>query len=316
MHDAFDDTPSVKLELLNTIAALLRDIDEYERAAALSTQAVEVARAHDMTVSDAYVEALMGVAVASRLLGRAEQAVQARDESLRVLDARAGKTSLLRARASANTIAQLSPDKDREIALVDEAVQLFETRYATEPAYFTALFYLGNLHRTQQRPAEAVVHFRRGIEVFPQVGSRDYTTLGASYAFAGECEFWLGQIHAALRDYEQGLELLEQHAGPASLVTRFQRTQYAEALHHAGRIAEARATFDAVTRSAPPGGATIVDFDVAVYGAGGLLDEGRAREAQSELERFSNNWVEFGKRFVPNGRRWVAALAKAHAVQG
>ncbi len=312
----FDDTPSVKLELLNTIAALLRDIDEYERTATLSTQAVEIARAHDLTASDAYVEALMGVAVASRLLGRAEQAVQARDESLRVLDARGDKTSLLRARANANTIAQLAPDKDREIALVDEAVKLFETRYPTEPAYFTALYYLGNLHRTQQRPAEAAVHFRRGIEVFPQVGSRDYTSFGASYAFAGECELWLGQIHAALRHYEQGLELLDRHAGTSSLVTRFQRTQYAEALHHAGRIADARAAYDEVTRTAPPGGATVVDFDVAVYGASGLLEEGRAREAQALLERFSSDWVEFGKRFVPNGRRWVAALAQAHAMQG
>jgi tetratricopeptide (TPR) repeat protein len=87
-------------------------------------------------------------------------------------------------------------------------------------------------------------------------------------------------------------------------------------LHHAGRPADARAAFDEVTRTAPPGGATVVDFDVAVYGASGLLDEGRAREAQAVLERFSSNWVEFGKRFVPNGRRWVVSLAQAQAMQG
>jgi serine/threonine-protein kinase len=312
----FDDAPGVKLELLNTVAGLLRDIDEYERAIELSTQAAELARTKGMATSDGYVEALMGVTAAGRLLGRAEQAVQARDESLRVLDERRDQTSLLRARALTNTVAQLAPDKDREIALVEEAVRLFEARYPTEPAYFTALYYLGNLHRTQQHPAEAAAHFRRGIEVFDAVGSRDFTNLGASYAFTGECELWLGQIHAALENYRKGLEILDRHAGAGSQVTRFQRTQYAEGLHHAGRIDEAHAAFEAVRHNAPQGSTTIVDFNADVYEATGLLEQGRPREAQALLGRFAGSWVEYGKRFVPNGRRWLAATATAYAMQG
>jgi serine/threonine-protein kinase len=312
----FDDAPGVKLELLNTVAGLLRDIDEYERAFELSTQAAELARTRGLTANDGYVEALMGIAVAARLLGRGEQAVQARDESLRVLDERGDFTSLLRARANTNTVAQLAPDKDREIALVAEAVTLFETRYATNPAYFTALYYLGNLHRTQQHPQEAAGYFRRAVEVFEQVNSRDYTNLGASYAFTGECELWLGQINAALGNYQKGLEILDRHAGEGSQVTRFQRTQFAEGLHHAGRIDEARSAFDAVHRSVPPGSVSIVDFNAVVYQATGLLEQGRPREAQALLARFGDSWIEFGKRFVPNGRRWLASTATAQAMQG
>jgi serine/threonine-protein kinase len=312
----FDDAPGVKLELLNTVAGLLRDIDEYERAIALSTQAAELARTRGLTASDGYVEALMGITAAGRLLGRAEQAVQARDESLRVLDERGDRTSLLRARALTNTVAQLAPDKDREIVLVEEAVGLFETRYSTEPAYFTALYYLGNLHRTQQHPAEAAAYFRRAIDVFDQVGSRDFTNLGASYAFTGECELWLGQIHAALENYAKGLEILDRHAGVSSQVTRFQRTQYAEGLHHAGRIDESHAAFEAVRRSAPQGSTSIVDFNADVYEATGLLEQGRPREALALLGRFGDSWIEYGKRFVPNGRRWLASTATAYAMQG
>jgi serine/threonine-protein kinase len=312
----FTETPTVRLELLNTVASLLRDIDEYERAATLSAAAVEVARTARLTGSDAYVEALMGQTTAARLLGRGPEAIAARDEALRVLDARGDRTSLLRARANTNTVAQFSSDPRRETALVQRAVELFEQRYPAEPEHFTALFYLGNLHRTQQRPAEAERSFRRAIAVFDQSRSRDFTNLGASYAFAGMCQVYLGKIHAALQDYERGLELLQRHAGPDSLITRFQRTQYAEGLSHAGRLAEALGVFEDISRGRQGPARNIVDFDATVYGAFALLEAGRAREAQAVLERFSNDWVEFGKRFAPNGRRWVAQLAYAHAMQG
>lgn len=316
VQGSFAETPSVKLELLNTVAGLLRDIDEYERAATLSGAAVEVARSGGLTGTDAHIEALIGKAVASRLTGRGPEAIEARDESLRVLDARGDQTSLLRARALSNTVAQFSPDPARETALVQRAVELYQTRYPKQPEYFTALFYLGNLHRTQQRPAEALKAFRQAIEVFEQVGARDFTNLGSSYGFAGECELWLGRIRDAVKDYEKGLEILGRHAGPDSLVTRFQRIQYSEVLYHAGRLDEARAMNDSVTRGVPPQARNIVDFDASVYEAFALMDSGRPREAQQVLERFTETWTEFGKRFVPNGRRWVAELAYAHAMQG
>src|SRR6185295_1763926 len=43
VQTSFEDTPVVKLDLLNTVASLLRDIDEYEQAARLSEQAVVLA---------------------------------------------------------------------------------------------------------------------------------------------------------------------------------------------------------------------------------------------------------------------------------
>jgi tetratricopeptide (TPR) repeat protein len=306
----------VKLELLNTVAKLLRDIDEYERAAVLSTAAVQVARSANLTHTDAYVEALMGQAAAARLLGQGDEAIAARDESLRVLDERGDQTSLLRARANMNTVAQFATDPLRETALVQRAVDLFETRYSSEPEFFAALFYVGNLLRTQQRHAEAERAFRRAIAVFDQVHSRDYTNLGASYGFAGECGLALGKVRASLRDREQALAILQKNAGPDALVTRFHRSEYADALYQAGRIDEALNGFDSLSRGVAPEARTVVDFDASVYEAFALMDSGRPREAQHVLARFTDNWVDFGKRFVPNGARWVAELAAAQAMQG
>ncbi|HKE94959.1 MAG TPA: protein kinase, partial [Povalibacter sp.] len=315
VQGSFNDTPTVKLDLLNTVASLLRDIDEYERAATLSDQAVLLAQSNDLTTGDAYVEALIGQATSDRLTGRGEQAVRARETALAIMDARGDQTSLLRARVNTNTVAQFAQDPEREIALVAQGVQLFEQRYATNPAYFQALYYLANLYRTSFQPVEAEAHFRRAIAVFESTGSRDYTNLGASYGFSGECGVNLGQIQTALNDYVRALEILDRHAGPESLVARFHRAQYIEALNHAGRLSEARAVMDDLVRT-QPAQPTIADFDATVYDAFALLETGNGREAQHALERFGNNWLQFGKRFGPNGSRWVVELAFAQTLQG
>ena len=316
VEHAFDQTPAVKLELLNTVSRLLRDIDEYERSAALARDAVAVARDNGFTRQDAYVEALLSLTTASRLLGNGPEAVAARDEALKVLEDRGDRTSLLRARADVTTVAQMAPDAAREIEIVKHGADLFEQRYPQDPAHFNALWVLGNLYRTQQQPAEAAVNFRRAIAAFEQVGSRDYTNYGASHGFLAQCEFGLGHVKTALELYPKGLELLDRHAGPTALVTRFHRGNYAFMLHVAGHPQEAHRVFAEVRASQPAEGPTVVDFDNAVYEAGGFLQEGRAAEAEQVLEPFSTSWIEFGKRYAVNGERWVTELAVARAMQG
>ena len=315
VEGALDTTPAVKLELLNTVARLLREIDEYERSAALARKAVEVAREHGFTRDDAYVEALLNLTTAGRLLGSGEEAVAARDEALQVLEARGDGTSLLRARADVTTVAQMAPDSAREIEIVKHGAELFEQRYPKDPSHFNALWVLGNLYRTQQQPVAAAENFRRAIAAFEHVGSRDYTNYAASHGFLAQCEAGLGHMQAATELYAKGLQLLDRHAGPAALVTRFHRGNYALILHVAGRPEEAHRLFAEVRSSQPAEGPTVVDFDNAVYEAAGYLEEGRPREAQATLEPFSESWVEFGKRFAVNGERWVSELALASVMQ-
>ena len=316
VEHAFDDTPALKIELLNTVARLLREIDEYERSAVLAREAVAVARANGFTRDDAYVEALLSLTTAARLLGSGPEAVEARDEALEVLEARGDRTSLLRARADVTTVAQMAPDAAREIEIVQHGAELFEQRYPKDPSYFNALWVLGNLYRTQQQPVAAAENFRRAIAAFEQVGSRDYTNYAASHGFLAQCEFGVGRVQPALELYAQGMQLLDRHAGPTALVTRFHRGNYALMLHVAGRPEEAHRLFAEIRSSQPAEGPTVVDFDNAVYEAAGYLEEGRAREAQEVLEPFSQSWVEFGKRFAVNGERWVTELALARAIQG
>jgi serine/threonine-protein kinase len=316
VEGAFDDTPAVKLELLNTVSRLLREIDEYERSAALAREAVAVARDNGLTKQDAYVEALLNLTTAARLVGSGPEAVAARDEALQVLEARGDQTSLLRARADVTTVAQMAPDAAREIEIVRHGADLLEQRYPSDPAYFNAVWVLGNLYRTQQQPVEAAEYFRRAIAAFERVGSRDYTNYGASHCFLAQMEFGQGHVRQATELYEKGLELLDRHAGPTLLVTRFHRGNYAFLLHMAGHPAKAHRLFAEVRESQPAEGPTVVDFDNAVYEAAGFLEEGRPAEAEKALEPFSRNWIEFGKRFALNGERWVTELAVARAMQG
>nr|WP_298717310.1 serine/threonine-protein kinase [uncultured Steroidobacter sp.] len=315
LHE-FTDTPAVRMEVMNTVATLLIDINEFDRAGTLYRESVKIARELHLTNSDAYVEALIGVAFSGRLLGRGEEAAEAREEALRVLDARNDRTSLLRARALGTTIAQFSADPRREIELMSAAVELFKTRYPKDPGYFNSVFALGQLHRTQGDMHAAVKDFRAASEVFQRSGLQAYSDLGSSYAWAAFCEMQLGWVDDALRNYEKGIKLLREHAGDVSIYTRIHLGLYGRALHQAGRIEQAHQYFDLVLTPEHVANPTAVEFDTAVYKAHGLLDEGRPAQALAVLEPYLGNWYEFGKRFVPNGVHYFALRARALALQG
>ena len=312
----FTDAPAVRMELMNTVARLLIDINEFERAGTLSREAVKIARELHLTSSDEYIEGLIGVAMVGRLLGRGEEAAVARDAALQALDARSDQTSLLRARALGTTIAQFSPDPEREIRLVSAAVELFKTRYPNDPGHFNSVYALGQLQRTQGDMRRAVEYFRAASEVFQQSGLQAYSDLGASYAWAAFCEMQLGWVDDALRDFEKGVRLLRQHAGDGSLYTRVHLGLYGQALHQAGRIEQAHEYFDLVLKPEHVAKPTAVEFDTAVYKAHGLLDEGQPDRALAVLEPYTSQWAEFGKRFVPNGVQYLAVRARALAALG
>ncbi|HMN46275.1 MAG TPA: serine/threonine-protein kinase [Povalibacter sp.] len=312
----FSDTPAVHIEVMNTVARLLLDIDEFDRAGTLWGESARIAREHRLTDQDSYVEALIGTATAARLLGRGAEAIAARDEGIALLDARGDRDSLLRARALSTTVAQLATDPQREIELVRSAVELFARRYPTQPAYFAAVYTLGHLQRTQGDMRGAVERFSEATRIFEQTGSRDFTNLGASYAWGAFCRMQLGQVDEALADYEKGIALLRRHAGGNSIFTRVQLGLYAEALQQSGQLALAREQFDAVLTPTLLAKPTPAEFDTAVYRASGQLAEGRPREALATLDLFEHNWLEFGKRFVPNGVEWLATRAQAHALLG
>lgn len=312
----FSDAPSVRMEVMNTVARLLIDINEFDRAGVLSRESAKLARELQLTDSDDYVEALIGVATAGRLLGRGEEAADAREEALKVLDARDDQTSLLRARALGTTIAQFSPDPEREIRLVSAAVELFKTRYPNDPGHFNAVFALGQLLRTQGDMRGGVRHFQAAADVFQKANLQAYSDLGAAYAWAAFCEMQLGWVDDALRDYEKGIKLLRQHAGDGSLYTRIHLGLYGQALHQAGRFNEAHEYFDLVLSPEHVAKPTAVEFDTAVYKAHGLLLEGRSTQALAVLAPYAEHWLEFGKRFVPNGVQFSAVRARALASQG
>ncbi|GFE86259.1 serine/threonine-protein kinase [Steroidobacter agaridevorans] len=315
LHD-LTDTPAVRMEVMNTVARLLIDINEFDRAGTLYRESVKIAREMHLTNGDAYVEGLIGVAFAGRLLGRGEEAAQARDEALRVLDRRNDRTSLLRARAMGTTIAQFSPDPMHEIELMTAAVELFKTRYPNDPGHFNSVYALGQLYRTQGDMHAAIKYFQAANQVFQQSGLQAYSDLGASYAWAAFCEMQLGWVDDALRDYEKGIELLRKHAGDVSVYTRIHLGLYGQALHQAGQLKQAHRYFDLVLTPEHVANPTAVEFDTAVYKALGLLQEGRPQLALAVLEPYGKRAIDFGTRFVPNGVQYFAVRARALASQG
>ena len=312
----FADTPAVHMEVMNTVARLLLDINEFERAGTLSRESVRIAREQNLTGSDAYIDALIGVATAGRLLGRGEEAGAARDEALSQLDARNDQTSLLRARALGTTIAQFSPDPAREIRLVTAAANLFKARYPNDPGHFNVVFALGQLKRTQGDMRGAVEQFQAASEVFQQSGLQAYSDLGASYCWAAFCEMQLGWVDQALRDYQRGVGLMRKHAGDESIYTRIHLGLYGQVLHQAGQLSRAHEYFDLVLTPEHVARPTAVEFDTAVYKAQGLLQEGKPADALDVLAPYTREWVELGKRFVPNGVQYLAVRARALTALG
>lgn len=314
--ETFKDAPELRTELSMTVARLLLDVEEAPRAAALYQAVITSATATGQAGSDLHVEALIGLTGALRQSSKGPEALKARDAVLALLDQRGDKTSLLRARASASAVSFLSRDTKREFALINEALNLYEQRYPDHPEYFDAEIVVAQLYRTQGEWDLADIHFRRAIQTFERVGSKDFVNLGVAYSWSGFCAAREGRIDAAQKSFATGIGLLEKHTGATSMQTRFHRGLYAQNLHVAGRRDDAHAVFrqlDAVANKDKP---NPTDFNNAIYQAALLIDEGLPKKAIAVLEPFVPHHIALGKAFYPSGVRFATLLAKAHAVLG
>lgn len=307
--------PVTRAELTKTIGALLIDVEEYERAVTLLKESKSIGESSKLTASDSHIETLSQLTNAYRFLGRGVEAVATRDAALKLLDQRGDKTSLLRARALANSVQQLSPDFEREKLLLDESLALFETRYRDRPEYFSALMAAGNLRRTQGYWANALPYFSKATDIFEASGSRDYPNYAAAFIWRGFCDAQLGRPGEGLKSFTRGLELADQHLGRTSQGARFFRTLYARTLHDAGRRAEAHQEFARLRNSASEV-KTVADFEGAVYEAQAYVAEGLAAEAIATLRPYGDKFTELGKRFYPNGVAWATTLAAAYGMRG
>ncbi|MEQ1516920.1 MAG: hypothetical protein ABL931_10580, partial [Usitatibacteraceae bacterium] len=313
---AFHDAPALRAELSVKVATLLNDVDEFERAAKLFGDAVTISKAEGLGSSDLHVEALIGMTASLRVLGKGSDALAARDQAIALLDARGDTTSLLRARAGANSVSTLSRYPERELKLTMAALELYESRYPHDPGRFAAAVVVAQVHRSQGYWTSAEKYFRNAIALFPQVGSKDYVNLGGSHAWAAFCASKMGRIDTALKDFQTGIQILTEHAGGNALSTRFHRGLYAQTLHTAGRRDESHRLFAELERTVVSGRPTFLDFDNAIYHADALVNEGRPQTAIALLSSYSERHIELGKRFLPSGVRWATLLAKAHAMLG
>lgn len=311
----FTNEPATRAELTKTIGAMLLDAEEYERAVTLLEESVAIGEKNHTTSTDSHIDALSTLVNAYRLVGRGAEVVATRDKALKIIDARGDKTSLMRARVLANSAQQFAIDTPREKALLDEAIQLFEQRYATHPAYFTAVMTAGHLQRTQASWTTALPLFEKATRIFEATGSLDFPNYTAAFIWRGFCESQLSRPTEGLKNIERGLELADQHLGTTSQGTRFFRTLYARTLHRAGKRVQAHTEF-AKLRATASNQKTANDFDAAVYEAQAYLVEGLPKAAIDTLTPYADKLAEFGKRFYPNGVAWVTTMAAAQGMQG
>ncbi len=312
----FGDTPALKLELLVTVGRLLVDVEAGERASRLFADADALAQKAGLAGTDLHVEALIGLSETRRMLGLGAEGLEARDRGLAILDARGDRDSLLRARLSASAAAMLAKDGESERRRMRETAALFASRYPDHPSRFLAVATLAQLERVNGDLVQAFERFREATALFGPTGSRDFTNLGASHAWAAFAAFRIGRMADALAESEKGVGILAQHAGEDAQVTRFHRGLQAEILHRAGRRERAFRIWEDLRRKQAPQAQTATDFNNAIYEADAHLREGRPRRAVELLEPFSDLHVEFGRRFFPNGVHWATLLARAYHLVG
>ncbi|MBK8321682.1 MAG: serine/threonine protein kinase [Betaproteobacteria bacterium] len=313
---AFDDSPPLKLELLVTVGRLLVDVEEVKRAADLFAKADETATKAGLKGSDLHVDALAGLAESLRMTGRGQEGLQARERGIGYLDARGDRDSLLRARLVANPSSAATRDVDKERKRVGEVIGIFAAKYPEHPSRYLALATAGHLERASGNLKGAYERFLEAEKVFAATGSRDFTSLGNTHAWAAFCAFRIGKIAESLAQSETGLALLDEHAGKDSQVTRFHRGLRAEVLHRAGREAEAYAIWESLRKVGAGKDQNATDFNNAIYEADARLRDGEPKRAVALLEPYAANHARFGAQFFPNGVHWATLLAHARFLTG
>ncbi|MDX2219213.1 MAG: serine/threonine-protein kinase [Burkholderiales bacterium] len=316
INTAFSNDKLLREELSRTIGNLLVDVEEAKRGASLLEEAVRLMEAREATRLDLYFETLVALINAYRVGGRGSDALATREKALIAMNARGDKTSLTRAMVLGASLHHFAKDHDREMMLLEEALDIYRNHHADHPGHATTAFALANALRVRGYWKSATPLFAEAVSVFEKTGSKDVMLLAQAHFWRGYGESQMGRPAQALPHMERGIALAEQNSGAASQAVIFLRSLHARTLHRAGRRADAHAEFARLRGPAESRKQSPNDFNLALYQGEAHVAEGEPDKAIAVLSEYGNSLATHGNQFFPNAVSWVTTLALAHALRG
>jgi serine/threonine protein kinase len=314
---SFTESPLTKVELAQTIGSLLVDVGEHEKATSILQKAVELGQENGLENSDLHILTSARLSFAYGIRLKPKEAAAARDEALRLLARRGDTDSLVLARVLTNAVTVIPTDVAKERELLSRAVRLFEKKYPKNPEHFTALVRLASLERNNNRWDEALVLYRKAVAVFPDTGSNALTSYANALIEIGVLDSAQGRAVSGIAKMREGIAALEKHQGAESFLLNYSRMAYAVQLHDAGQRQEAMNEFSLVRSKFVTERTEIAAYELAVFEAAALINEGRPKDALARLDVFSAKRERLKKQGTPNiNVVWAESAFFAHAMLG
>ena len=206
-----------------------------------------------------------------------------------------------------------------------DLITLYQATLAQNPKCWMAEYNLGLALKNQGQLEEAIVHYRRAINIWPDYVEAHYN-LGGAYIEKGEFDEALAEYRRAIEIHPDQADLHNNYGSALRELKQFDqaeteykralslRPQYLDArlnlgslLLQRGRTAEAIANLETAKSLQPNDAATHVTLALA------LMKNGRTGEAVSELNRALQLAPE--KVSALNSLAWVLATATDNSVR-
>lgn len=293
--EQFRNDPETQIELLGTSAEIYDELREHARYLELHRAQMNLIKSHYGELHPLYIDGVLEDAdkasdddtnapEAERLLRQAESLIQRANLTGSVLQAR----WLLEKSAALRTDGTARPQR---IALLKQAIALYEKLAPTDRAYFTALNELGLAYCDDNDFVHATEFHERAISLFEKVRGPVDSDLGTTYSNLGLDRWYMGDYAGAERAMARSVEIARQTVGETD--DRYWSTvvPYAKVIHQSGDRKRSHEMFEKLLANFPSGTqrqlssaeqSTIANAR-EVYAAC-LAIEGRPREAIPALE--------------------------------
>ena len=317
----FSGDPPTEIELLRTVAAIYRELNELDRYAGLRRQMLELARSYYGNSHPLVLEAELDDATfanGSQNFTEALQVLTRLDPLIRLagLD-----RSRLRARwwLERGVTLNSAPGVQAQAQRLDafrRSAALFHAVAPEDPAYVTLLSEIGTLYVGTEDLPTAIRYFRQAIEAAARVHDRDDGELQTIYANLGLAQQQSGDYVGADISYTTSEAIAAKTYGRDDRRQWQPLSKHARTLHLSGERQRALSMFASVEMALPP--PIEADYDAAVvrelHGSC-LASEGRPLQAIPLLEGALKTYeVKRGFRF--DSARARLALGNAYDLAG
>ena len=256
--EELDDQPETRARMLSTIGNVYLNLGLYPSAEPLLEEALRTNEGLSAKAAPATADTLHLLGRLYTLDTRFDEALDAYEQSyaIRLRELGAYHSDTVTSVNSLGTLYARQGQFDKALEYLEKAVAGWEADEDQRSSLSAALSNMGNVLARDGRPAEALPHLKRALEIQSGLTGEQHPEVATTLLNLGATEADLGDLETADRRFRKALEIREKVLAPG-------HPQISVALNYVGRLAMMQRRYD----EALPHLERALGIDIATLGA-------------------------------------------------